>query len=153
MDAYRTGRGSIKMRATARSRRPSAAAGRSSSPSCRTRRAARRSPAGSRSSVDSGELEGISDVNDGSSGGKTSLVVSLKRDANPNVVLNNLYKLTQLQTSFGVNMVALVDGVPRTLNLVDALNGYIRHQVEVITRAASSASTARADARTSSRAG
>jgi DNA gyrase subunit A len=84
--------------------------------------------------VDSGELEGISDVNDGSSGGKTSLVVSLKRDANPNVVLNNLYKLTQLQTSFGVNMVALVDGVPRTLNLADALNGYIRHQVEVITR-------------------
>ena len=61
-------------------------------------------------------------------------IISLKRDANPNVVLNNLYKLTQLQTSFGVNMVALVDGVPRTLNLADALNGYIRHQVDVITR-------------------
>ena len=50
------------------------------------------------------------------------------------MVLNNLYKLTQLQTSFGVNMVALVDGVPRTLNLVDALRGYVSHQVEVITR-------------------
>ena len=50
------------------------------------------------------------------------------------MVLNNLYKLTQLQTSFGVNMVALVDGVPRTLNLATALQGYIRHQVEVITR-------------------
>ena len=54
--------------------------------------------------------------------------------ANANVVLNNLYKLTQLQTSFGVNMVALVDGVPRTLNLASALHGYISHQVEVITR-------------------
>ncbi|TPW10883.1 MAG: gyrA, partial [Acidimicrobiaceae bacterium] len=84
--------------------------------------------------VDSGDLEGISDVNDGSAGGKTNLVVTLKRDANANVVLNNLYKLTQLQTSFGVNMVALVDGVPRTLNLRTALQGYIRHQVEVITR-------------------
>src|SRR6476619_5611828 len=62
--------------------------------------------------VDAGDLEGIADVNDGSAGGKTSLVVTLKRDANANVVLNNLFKLTQLQTSFGVNMVALVDGVP-----------------------------------------
>ncbi len=84
--------------------------------------------------VDAGELEGISDVNDGSAGGKTNLVISLKRDANANVVLNNLFKMTQLQTSFGVNMVALVDGVPRTLNLVDALAGYVRHQVDVITR-------------------
>ena len=49
-------------------------------------------------------------------------------------MLNNLFKLTQLQTSFAVNMVALVDGVPRTLNLVQALQGYIAHQVEVITR-------------------
>ena len=84
--------------------------------------------------VDGGDLDGIADVNDGSAGGKTSLVVTLKRDANANVVLNNLYKLTQLQTSFGVNMVALVDGVPRTLNLVTALQGYLRHQVDVITR-------------------
>jgi DNA gyrase subunit A len=50
------------------------------------------------------------------------------------VVLNNLFKMTQLQTSFPVNMVALVDGVPRTINLADALNGYVRHQIEVITR-------------------
>ncbi|MEZ5256621.1 MAG: DNA gyrase subunit A [Ilumatobacteraceae bacterium] len=49
-------------------------------------------------------------------------------------MLNNLYKMTQLQTSFGINMVALVDGVPRTLNLAAALNGYIDHQKEVITR-------------------
>ncbi|MTA10654.1 MAG: DNA gyrase subunit A, partial [Actinobacteria bacterium] len=84
--------------------------------------------------VDNGELDGIADVNDGSSGGKTYLTIQLKRDANANVVLNNLFKQTQLQTSFGVNMVALVDGVPRQLTLVDALNGYIRHQIEVLTR-------------------
>ena len=84
--------------------------------------------------VDSGNLDGIADVNDNSSGGKTELIITLKRDANANVVLNNLYKLTQLQTSFPVNMVALVDGVPRTINLKQALDGYISHQIEVITR-------------------
>jgi len=61
-------------------------------------------------------------------------VIELKRDANANVVLNNLYKQTPLQTSFGVNMLALVDGVPRTLNLAQALRHYIDHQIEVITR-------------------
>ncbi len=61
-------------------------------------------------------------------------MITLKRDANANVVLNKLYKMTQLQTNFAINMVALVDGVPRTLNLTQALAGYIRHQVEVITR-------------------
>ncbi len=134
IDAYRTGRGSVKMRATATIEETkrggyeivvtqlpyqtscSAIAGRI------------------QELVDAGDLDGISDVNDGSSGGKTNLVISLKRDANANVVLNNLFKLTQLQTSFGVNMVALVDGVPRTLNLASALHGYIDHQVEVITR-------------------
>jgi DNA gyrase subunit A len=84
--------------------------------------------------VDGGELDGIADANDSSAGGKTNLVITLKRDANANVVMNNLFKLTQLQTSFPVNMVALVDGVPRTINLADALNGYVRHQVDVITR-------------------
>ena len=64
----------------------------------------------------------------------TRLVIELKRDANANVVLNNLFKLTQLQSSFPVNMVALVDGVPRTLNLVQVLHAYIEHQIEVITR-------------------
>jgi DNA gyrase subunit A len=84
--------------------------------------------------VDSGNLDGIADVNDNSSGGKTELIITLKRDANANVVLNNLYKLTQLQTSFPVNMVALVDGVPRTINLKMALEGYVAHQIDVITR-------------------
>jgi DNA gyrase subunit A len=84
--------------------------------------------------VDGGDLEGIANVNDNSAGGKTSLVITLRRDANANVVLNNLFKQTQLQTSFPVNIVALVDGVPRTLNLTQALQGYVDHQIEVITR-------------------
>jgi DNA gyrase subunit A len=84
--------------------------------------------------VDGGELDGIADVNDNSSGGATSLIIELKREANANVVMNNLFKLTQLQSSFPVNMVALVDGVPRTVNLADALNGYVNHQIEVVTR-------------------
>ncbi|HXH57804.1 DNA gyrase subunit A [Iamia sp.] len=80
------------------------------------------------------EIEGISDANDESSGGETRIVVTLKRDAPALIVLNNLYKRTPLQTSFGVNTVALVDGVPRTLSLRDALHHYVRHQVDVITR-------------------
>jgi DNA gyrase subunit A len=84
--------------------------------------------------VNNRELEGIRNVNDESAKGLTRLVVELKRDANANVILNNLYKHTQMQTSFGVNMVALVDGVPRTLNLAQALSAYVDHQIEVIRR-------------------
>src|SRR5205823_2194646 len=84
--------------------------------------------------VDSREMEGVRDLNDESAQGKTKLVIALKRDAVANVVLNNLWKHTPLQTSFGVNTVALVDGVPRTLNLVQALQYYIDHQVDVITQ-------------------
>ena len=69
-----------------------------------------------------------------SAGQQPRLVIELKRDANANVVLNNLYKHTPLQTSFGVNMLALVDGVPRTLNLAQAISHYVAHQVEVIRR-------------------
>ena len=61
-------------------------------------------------------------------------MIELKRDANANVVLNNLFKQTPLQTSFGVNMLALVDSVPRTLNLAQALSHYVDHQIEVIRR-------------------
>ena len=84
--------------------------------------------------VDTRELEGIADINDESSGDDTRFVISLKRDANPEVVLNNLWKSTPLQTSFGVNMVALVGGAPRTLNLREALIAYVEHQIEVVTR-------------------
>ncbi|CAB4565506.1 MAG: DNA gyrase subunit A [Actinobacteria bacterium] len=133
-DAYRTGRGSIKTRAKAvieenRSGRMEIQITELPYQTSCSSIAAR-----IQELVDGGELEGIADVNDASSGGKTSLVVLLKRDANANVVLNNLFKMTSLQSSFPVNMVALVDGVPRTVNLADALNGYVRHQIEVVTR-------------------
>ena len=62
------------------------------------------------------------------------VVIELKRDANPKVVLNKLYKHTSLQTTFGVNMVALVDNVPRTLSLREVLRSYVQHQREVIVR-------------------
>ena len=136
MEAYRTGRGSVKMRARATIEESS----RRGAPmeivvTQLPYQASCKAIAGRiQELVDAGDLEGIADVNDNSAGGKTSLVITLRRDANPNVVLNNLFKQTQLQTSFAVNMVALVDGVPRTLNLVQALQGYIAHQVEVITR-------------------
>ena len=84
--------------------------------------------------VNARELEGIADVNDESSGDDTRFVITLKRDANPEVVLNNLWKHTPLQSSFGVNMVALVGGVPRTLTLRDALVAYVDHQIDVVTR-------------------
>jgi DNA gyrase subunit A len=84
--------------------------------------------------VNSRELEGIRSVENYSAGVDTRIVIGLKRDANASVVLNNLFKHTPLQTSFGVNMVALVDGVPRTLNLVQMLQAYVEHQVEVIRR-------------------
>jgi DNA gyrase subunit A len=84
--------------------------------------------------VKNGDVDGISAVQNDSAGRKARLVVKLKRDANANVVLNKLYKNTSLQTTFAVNMLALVDGVPRTLNLAQVLTHYIAHQVEVLTR-------------------
>ena len=81
-----------------------------------------------------GDIDGIAEAQDDSSGGKTRLVIRLKRDANANVVLNNLFKQTPPQTSFSVNAVALVDGVPRTLNLAEMLTHYVAHQIEVVTR-------------------
>jgi DNA gyrase subunit A len=134
LDAYTTGRGSVKMRAKCeivenrKGRMEIVVTQLPYQTSC-SAIAAR-----IKELVDNEELDGISGINDGSSGGKTELVIELKRDANANVVLNNLYKFTQLQTSFGVNMVALVDGVPRLLTLRDALVGYVAHQIEVVTR-------------------
>ncbi len=79
-------------------------------------------------------VEGIADVNDASSGEDTKLVIELKKDAPALVVRNNLFKHTQLQTNFAFNFVALVDGVPRTLNLAQALRAYVDHQVDVVRR-------------------
>jgi DNA gyrase subunit A len=85
--------------------------------------------------VNARELEGIRELRNESARGQTRFVIELKRDAPASsVVLNNLFKHTPLQTTFPVNMVALVDGVPRTLNLRDALVHYVAHQVEVIRR-------------------
>jgi DNA gyrase subunit A len=79
-------------------------------------------------------LEGIADLRDESSREGMRLVIDLKRNSVPQVVLNTLYKRTQLQENFAVNMVALVDFVPRTLNLAEVINEYINHQMAVITR-------------------
>nr|WP_239152140.1 DNA gyrase subunit A [Virgisporangium aurantiacum] len=134
-DAYRTGRGSIRMRAVVdvdEDRR-----GRATlvvtelpyqvNPDNLAERIAEL--------VKEGKLAGIADIRDESSG-RTGMriVIVLKRDAVAKVVLNNLYKHTQLQETFGANMLALVDGVPRTLNLAQFVRYYVAHQVEVIVR-------------------
>nr|MCU0282138.1 DNA gyrase subunit A [Acidimicrobiia bacterium] len=79
-------------------------------------------------------VSGIADLRDESDRTGTRLVIELKRDAVPQVVLNQLYKNTQLQETFGVNMVALVDGVPRTLNVEQIIRHYLEHQMEVVER-------------------
>ena len=131
--AYRTGRGSVKMRADVtlaevggRNALVVTALPYQVSAGAVARKIA--------DLVNARELEGIADVNDESSGDETRFVIKLKRDANPEVVLNNLWKHTPLQSSFAMNMVALVDGVPRTLTLRDALAAYVAHQIEVVTR-------------------
>ena len=80
------------------------------------------------------KLDGISDLRDESDRTGMRIVIELKREAVPKVVLNNLYKQTQMQQSFGVNLVALVDGVPRTLSYKQVLKHYVAHQFEVVTR-------------------
>ncbi|CUA84838.1 MULTISPECIES: DNA gyrase subunit A [Gulbenkiania] len=80
------------------------------------------------------QIEGISDLRDESDKSGMRVVIELKRGEMPEVVLNHLYKLTQLQDSFGINMVALVDGQPRLLNLKQVLDEFLRHRREVITR-------------------
>ena len=85
--------------------------------------------------VKDGKIKGIADVRDeGNERLGQRLVIVLRNDATPKVILNNLYKHTQLQDTFGANMLALVDGVPRTLRLDEFVRYYIEHQVEVIVR-------------------
>ncbi|MGY0230366.1 DNA gyrase subunit A [Longispora urticae] len=134
-DAYRTGRGSIRMRAVVEVEED--ARGRAVlvvtelpyqvNPDNLAERIA--------DLIKDGKLTGIADIRDESSG-RTGMriVIVLKRDAVAKVVLNNLYKHTQLQETFGANMLALVDGVPRTLNLAQFLRHYVAHQLEVIVR-------------------
>jgi DNA gyrase subunit A len=134
-DAYRTGRGSIRMRAVVEVEEDKK--GRAClvvtelpyqvNPDNLAERIAEL--------VKEGKLAGIADIRDESSG-RTGMriVIVLKRDAVAKVVLNNLYKHTQLQETFGANMLALVDGVPRTLNLAQFIRYYVEHQIDVIRR-------------------
>lgn len=134
-DAYRTGRGTIRMRAVVdieEDKRGRACLVATElpyqvNPDNLAERVA--------DLVKEGKLTGIADIRDESSG-RTGmrLVLVLKRDAVAKVVLNNLYKHTQMQETFGANMLALVDGVPRTLNLAQFLRYYTDHQIEVIVR-------------------
>ncbi|MFI7677183.1 intein-containing DNA gyrase subunit A [Actinophytocola sp. NPDC049390] len=134
-DAYRTGRGSIRMRAVVEVDED--AKGRTIlvvtelpyqvNPDNLIENIA--------SLVRDGKIGGIANVDDESSKrAGMRIVITLKRDAVAKVVLNNLYKHTQLQHNFGVNMLSLVDGVPRTLRLDQMIRHYVRHQVEVIVR-------------------
>ena len=84
--------------------------------------------------VNEKRIEGISDIRDESDKSGMRVVVELKRGELPEVVLNNLYKLTQLQDNFGINMVALVDGQPRLLNIKQLIEFFLSHRREVITR-------------------
>ncbi|MGP4081276.1 DNA gyrase subunit A [Pseudalkalibacillus sp. R45] len=79
-------------------------------------------------------IEGISDLRDESDRNGMRIVIEVRKDANANVLLNNLYKQTALQTSFGINLLALVDGQPKVLNLKECLHYYLKHQQEVIRR-------------------
>jgi len=133
-EAYKTGRGSIKMRAKVAIEEGQRGQMRIVVTELPYQASCSAIAGRIQELVDNDGLDGIADVNDNSAGGKTNLIITLKRDANANVVMNNLFKNTQLQSQFPVNMVALVDGVPRTLNLRDAITGYISHQIEVITR-------------------
>ncbi len=132
-DAYATGRGSMRMRAVAE-----IVEGKTSDQIIVTEVAYQTSveqiERKAAELVNRGELAGIREIRNESAKGKLRLVFDLKRDASAYVVLNNLYKFTPMQTTFSANMVALVDGIPRTLNLRDALVSYVAHQREVITR-------------------
>jgi DNA gyrase subunit A len=134
-DAYRTGRGSIRMRAVVEVDED--AKGRTIL--VVTELPYQVNPDNLQTSiaelVREGKLAGIADVQDESSDRiGMRIVITLKRDAVAKVVLNNLFKHTQLQTTFGANMLAIVDGVPRTLRLDQFISLYVEHQIEVVVR-------------------
>jgi DNA gyrase subunit A len=135
-EAYTTGRGAIKVRAVCTIEEPARGADRERivvteipymvNKANLTQKIAQL--------VNTKVIAGIADLRDESSREGMRIVIDLKRDANAQVVLNQLYKHTPLQDTFGVNLLALVDGVPRTLTLDQALTHYVSHQVDVITR-------------------
>jgi DNA gyrase subunit A len=134
-DAYRTGRGSVRMRAVIEVEED----GRGRQTLVVTELPYQVNPDNLAQKivelVNDRKIDGIADIQDETSGRTGQrLVIVLKRDAVAKVVLNNLYKQTQLQDTFGVNMVALVDGVPRTLRLDQMIRYWVAHQIEVIQR-------------------
>ncbi|HKH87724.1 MAG TPA: DNA gyrase subunit A, partial [Acidimicrobiales bacterium] len=134
LDAFRTGRGSVKMRAVAEIEEGKGGKAQIVVTEIPYQTSVDVISLRMAEAVTAGDLPGIDSIENLSAGESTRLVITLKRDANANVVLNNLYKHTPLQTSFGVNMLALVDGVPRLLNLAQAVKAYVDHQIEVVTR-------------------
>ena len=134
IDAYRTGRGSVRMRAVAEIVEGTGGMSQIVVTEIPYQTAVETIEEKAAAMVNNGRLEGIRKIRNESAKGKTRLVFELRRDAVPKVVLNNLFKFTPLQTTFSVNMVALDDGVPRTMNLREVLAAYIAHQVDVVTR-------------------
>src|SRR5918999_2191023 len=136
LDAYTTGRGSIKMRAVCEIEESSRGNPRIvvTELPYQVNKARLAAKIAELVNAKEGRLEGIADLRDESSREGMRLVIELKRNAVPNVVLNTLYKRTQLQDNFGVNMLALVDGVPRTLSLAEMIEAYVTHQIDVVTR-------------------
>lgn len=132
-DAYRTGRGSIKIRAVAEidDEGPGQRIVVTELPYQTSVEVVERKIA---DLVRAGELEGIARTQNDSAGRRPRLVIDLKRDANANVVLNNLFKHTPMQVSFGIQLLALVDGVPRILSLPQMIAAYAEHQIDVVRR-------------------
>ncbi len=137
--AYATGRGSIKMRAVSAFEEIAGGAGRQA----RTAIVITEIPYQVNKAqliekiaelVRDKKIDGISDIRDESDREGMRIVIELKRDAKPEVVKNNLFKFTQLHTTFGVNMLALVGKQPRLMNLYEVLNEFVEHRVEIVTR-------------------
>ncbi len=133
-DAYRTGRGSIKMRAVTDVEEGRRGEGRIVVTEVPYQTSVEVIGQKIAELVNERKVEGIKDVRNESAGDTTRLVIELRRDANPQVVLNQLYKHTPMQSSFAVNMLALVEGVPKLLNLSQAVLVYVAHEMEVVTR-------------------
>jgi DNA gyrase subunit A len=133
-DAYETGRGSIKVRAVAEVEESSNGKNKIVVTQLPYQVNKARLAEKIADLVKTGKLKDIADLKDESNREGMRLVIETKRGANPQVVLNQLYKQTQLQDNFGVIMLALVDGVPRTLNLAEMVGYYVDHQVDVVTR-------------------
>src|SRR5918912_778124 len=134
LDDYRTGRGSIRMRAVAEIDEDARGGQRIIVTEVPYQTSVESIGSKIEELVRERRIEGIRDARNESSRAGTRLVIDLKRDANAQVVLNQLYKHTTMQTTFGVIMLALKDGAPKVLNLSEVLGAYVDHQIEVVRR-------------------